>query len=103
MKYMKKKLSTKGETVIETLVAILILTISAMLLAEVSATSVRMNQKIETVDAKYRDELAVVEKRESPQSGEVTITSGGNAYTYEVDFYGNEGNLTSYQAKPGGI
>ncbi|MDD4844931.1 MAG: hypothetical protein PHU31_11490 [Anaerotignum sp.] len=105
MKYMKEKLGTKGETIIETLVAILILTVSAMLLAEVSAAAVRMNQKIEDVDKNYRDELAVVEKQDASFKGEITIKrlSDGHTYTYDVNFFGNEGDLTSYQAKAEGI
>lgn len=103
MSGIKKKANTKGETLVETLVAILILTFSAMLLAEVSATAIRMNQEIEAVDTKYRDELAGVEKREVPFSGEVTIKSGGNTYHYQVDFYGDGVGLTSYQSKTGGI
>jgi hypothetical protein len=102
---MKKKLGTKGETLIETLVAIIILTVSAMLLAVVTATSVRMNQKIEDVDKNYRDELAVVEKRDTSFEGKITIQrlSDGHSYTYDVNFFGNEGDLTSYQAKAEGI
>lgn len=100
---MKKIRNSKGETLIETLVAIIILTVSAMLLAEVSASSIRINKQTGKIDTKYRDQLAVVENRENPEPGEVTITNGGTTYTYQVEYYGDQVGLTSYTAKAGGI
>jgi len=93
----------KGETLLETLVAILILTVSAMLLAEVTASSTRINLDAEKVDKKYREDLEKVEKRETPISGEVTIKSGGTTYTYDVNYYGDKSGFTSYATKEGGI
>lgn len=103
MKLMNLKRNAKGETLIETLVAIIILTVSAMLLAEVTTSSTRINLSVEKVDKEYRDALKTVETREFPVSGEVTIQTGGTSYTYEVNYYGDMVGLTSYVAKKGGI
>lgn len=100
---MKLIQNKKGETLLETLVAILILTVSAMLLAEVTASSTRINLDAEKVDKKYREDLEKVEKRETPISGEVTIQSGGTTYTYNVNYYGDSSGFTSYATKEGGI
>lgn len=100
---MKLIQNKKGETLLETLVAILILTVSAMLLAEVTASSTRINLDAEKVDKKYREDLEQVEKRETPISGEVTIQSGGTTYTYNVNYYGDKSGFTSYATKEGGI
>ncbi|WP_312043664.1 type IV pilus modification PilV family protein [Anaerotignum sp.] len=100
---MKLIQNKKGETLLETLVAILILTVSAMLLAEVTASSTRINLDAEKVDKKYREDLEKVEKRETPISGEVTIKSGGTTYTYDVNYYGDKSGFTSYATKEGGI
>ncbi len=96
--------SKKGETLLETLVAILILTVSAMLLAEVTASSTRINLNAEKVDKKYRNDLEKVEKRETPTTGVVTIQNGGTSYTYDVNYYGDRSGFTSYVAvtKEGG-
>ncbi len=103
MKLINSKRNTKGETLIETLVAIIILTVSAMLLAEVTTSSTRINLRVEEADEEYRDALETVEKRVSPVSGEITIQSGGSSYTYEVNYFGDMVGLTSYEAKEGGI
>lgn len=103
MRFFKQRQNNKGETLIETLVAIIVLTVSAMLLAEVSASSIKINNQAEAVDTRYRNELANVEKRESPVVGDIQIKSGSNTYTYEVEYYGDLVGLTSYTSKAGGI
>lgn len=100
---MKLIQNKKGETLLETLVAILILTVSAMLLAEVTASSTRINLDAEKVDKQYREDLEKVEKREAPTAGVVTIQSGGTSYTYDVNYYGDRTGFTSYVTKEGGI
>lgn len=101
MRYLKRKRNNKGETLIETLVAILILTISAMLLAGMSATAIRINRSTEVVDATYRTEVVATEKRENGRTGKITIAEGvgGKTYDYNVDYFGIKDGLTSYKAK----
>lgn len=103
MRIKKSKRSFKGETLIETLVAILILTISAMVLAEMTATSVRINRSVENIDAEYRTNLAAVENRTSPEDGTISIKSGEKTFSYEVEYYGKVDGLTSYKLKNGGV
>ncbi|KAF5077309.1 hypothetical protein DSECCO2_152110 [anaerobic digester metagenome] len=119
MKRIKKMIREKGETLIETLVAIMILTISAMLLAQVTTSSVRINRIAEKVDGEYRRELKMVENREHLSTGNVTIKRDKRSeetpdeippdlpnkpqetYTYGVDYFVGEGNLKAYQAQTG--
>lgn len=93
----------KGETLIETLVAILILTLSAMLLTGMSATANRINLRADAIDAAYRSEVEAVEKKELGKIGTITIAVDAEAYTYEVEYFGETPGLVSYQAAVGGI
>lgn len=119
MKLIKKVFRSKGETLIETLVAIMILAISAMLLAQITTSSVRINRIAEKADGEYRRELKMVENRERLSTGNVTIkrdkhsdetpdeipaelpTKPKDTYTYGVRYFVGEGNLKAYQAQIG--
>ncbi len=103
MKLEKKRRSIKGETLLETLVAILILTISAMMLAEMTASSVRINRTVEKIDKEYRENVSAAEKRKFYKNETVTIKTTDKEYTYKVEYYGKADGLTSYKAEEGEI
>ena len=97
-----RKRSKKGETILETLIAILIITFSSVMLVNLTITATRMNKVTEQEDDKFRQALMEAEKAESGSSGEVTIKSGGSSYTYEVEYFGEDDGLYSYRASNGG-
>ena len=73
---MKKLRSRRGETLTETLIAILIVAIAATALATRTATVARLNDKTNTVMTEFYAELSAAESGEAVTSyGQVTIRS----------------------------
>lgn len=97
-----KKRCKKGETILETLIAILIITFSSVMLVNLTLTATRMNKDTEQEDNKFREDLMDAEKAESGTNGDVTISSGGSSYTYQVEYFGKDNGLYSYRALNGG-
>ena len=65
MNKMKKKLrSKKGESLIESLVSILIFTLASIMLYTMLSTSVRLNQAAKDADAKHEIEMIYAEQGE---------------------------------------
>jgi len=101
MKNLKKRLK-KGETIIEALFAILIITFSSVMLVNLTLTATKINKDIEQEDTEFRNNLMAAEREESGNRGEVTIRSGSSNYTYDVEYFGNDNGLYSYRALNGG-
>ena len=91
-----RKRSAKGETLVETLVAILIITFSAIILVNTTIASTNINRKVESSDTNFREELAAAEGLQEPVDGKITI-KGDKTYTYDVEYYGKEDGLRSYR------
>lgn len=98
MRTLKKRRNAKGETLIETLSAIAIFSLSAMLLAGATVSASSINLKIEENDKTYRSNLKSVENQESYRAGEIKILKNGTvSYTYDVNYYGDLDGMASYE------
>lgn len=70
---MRKLQSRRGETLVETLVTILIVALSAGLLVVMAATAVRMGQSADEKAEAYYKELAAAEAASGTRSGTAVI------------------------------
>lgn len=95
--------SRKGETLTETLVALLIVGLSSVVLASMIGAASRMGIQAAERDEELREEISAAETRTgSGQSGDVTVKIDGTDINFPVSYYGEEGKLHSYQyVKPG--
>lgn len=94
----KKLRSNRGETLTETLAAILILTLSSLVLLTMTVTAVRINRMAGQSDKTFHAEIAAVETQQSPGTGKIEISG----YKYDVVLYGTGGGLTAYGLKGAG-
>ena len=92
-----RKRASKGETLVETLVAIVIITFSAIILVNMTIASTNINRKVESSDTNFRDELAAAEGLQNPAIGQITVKSESGTYKYSVEYYGKEDGLRSYR------
>ncbi len=99
---MKRKLtSNRGESMVETLTALLICTLSIMLLAGGLTAASRINDANDEADAQFNADLSVAESHTgTPEVKEVTFTykhdGSIKTYTADIDVYGND-RFASYQ------
>ena len=96
------KRASKGETLVETLVAIVIITFSAIILINMTIASTNINRKVESSDTNFREELAAAEGLQNPAKGQITVkskseTGASKSYKYTVEYYGKEDGLRSYR------
>ena len=84
------KRASKGETLVETLVAIVIITFSAIILVNMTIASTNINTN-------FREELAAAEGLQNPAKGQITVKSESGTYRYSVEYYGKEDGLRSYR------
>lgn len=96
---MKKLLGSRGETITETLAAILIVAMSAVILATMTAASVRITRSANAASEKLYQQISAAESGDNQAKG--TVTVGGE--TVEVMFYGDkDGVFTSYRKQEAG-
>lgn len=102
MGHVKNKLSQRaGDTLIETIAAILIVALSAVLLLSAAAVSVNANRKTIAADEKFAAEIQAAEAMtETSSSGSINITAQGFSKSVAVTYFGKEGELISYKVKP---
>ena len=96
----KKLNNRRGETLIETLAAILVASMSTALLFFAVTASVRINEKAAHNDAGYYESISAAEKQETV-SGDIldkkaTIQGNGQTFETEIVFYGGNG-MYSYR------
>ncbi|MDR3767604.1 MAG: hypothetical protein Q3Y08_11335 [Butyricicoccus sp.] len=98
MKQCKAKLaSNRGETLVETLAAILVATLSVALLIGSVTASFQLGRQADQSDAYFYQTLTAAENRENPttdgvsSSPTVRVTEGGTTVTLDVQVYGDEG------------
>ena len=108
MKSLKKKLKSKaGESLTETLVAILIFTLSSVIFFNMVQTSNRINGTAKAKEQEIQEQMVVAEKAEgTPEDGKVNIqfrkADGSNITEKEIgiDIYGDTADgLFSYFRK----
>ena len=100
--YKQQKRANRGETLVETLAAILVIALSATLLLQLTMTSTRLNRDVERADGDFRAELAAAEGLQELQAGELTVQGALGVYSYEVEYYGEADALRAYRLPSGG-
>lgn len=102
----KKLKQQRGESLVETLVALLIATMSVIMLTSALTASARINRKNRDADEVYARELKRVESYEStaeyPKQDTNITLNFGNGVTLEkvVELYGGtDGKMASYKVK----
>lgn len=103
MRTFRKLRSRKGETLTETLVAVLLVGLASVVLASmISAASHMSAQALERDTALY-NEITVAEAQSSGvQNGSVTVEIGGSSQNFNVAYFGEEDQLHSYSYDKGG-
>ncbi len=105
---MKKRLNHRGETLTETLVSILILTLSGLLLLTATMAANKVNQAAVKMDADLREQLQYAEmQRHEVAYGAGTGSVTVNGKEYYVTVYSHPDStdpnkLKSYSYAPGG-
>ena len=104
--FFKKLKSKAGESLVESLAAILIFTMASIILYTMVTTASDINMKAKKMDEKIQTELVAVEKAEaSYKNGEGSISmtiAGQKVADVKVDIYGgqNDGELMAYFVQP---
>lgn len=94
---MDKLRSRRGETLVETLAAFLVVVLtSTFFLTAVIATG-KINRSTGTSDDSLRAAQESVEKKENEIDGIITVTVGGKSTAYDVQFYGDSDTLQGYE------
>lgn len=104
MKRLRKKLhSCSGESLVETLTAIVVIVFSSLLLLMSVVVASRFNQNAGRLSDAYQTALAQAELHTAePRQGTVTVVGqDGGRQEITVNYYSGDGTLTSY-AKEGG-
>lgn len=103
MRIHNKLRSRGGETLTETLAAVLLVGLASVVLASmISAASRIRAQALERDEALYA-EIGAAESRTGSGSPEsVTVTVGGVNREFSITHYGEEGQLHSYAYRKGG-
>lgn len=99
---MRKLKNCSGETLIETLVSILIVTLASVVLVQMVITGCQIGMESGKADKTFSSALTAAEgESTSKGNGTVTISGTNGEYTVPVEYYGGgTGNhsLTSYSA-----
>lgn len=103
---LKRLKSNAGETLVESMCAILIFTFASIIMLSMVSAAADINTKAKEADTNYYDQLVDVEMAEGTgTAGTVTFTFGGASgpsETVSVDVFTGEGEepLYAYYAKP---
>ena len=100
-----KKLKNKvGESLVESLCAILIFTMASVVMFSMVSSAADINGKAKEQDKKNQTYMVAVEKGENRSGrGTVTFTFGSNVHLdVDVDVYGDKDTLFAYFMAPQG-
>ena len=108
-KIFKKLRSRAGESLMESLAAIVIFTLASLVMYSMVTAAADINMTAKEKDRAVQEQMVVAEQAEnSAGSGTINmyiIDAAGNeksVSTVEVDIYGEDGDLYSYFTKEGG-
>ena len=99
MKLLRKLRARSGETLTETLCAVLVVSLSSVLLATMISAASHMNATALEKDRALYTELTAAEARSAAKSEPKTVevTINGTKVTFAATYYsGEDGALTSY-------
>lgn len=93
-----KKRANAGETLTETLCAVLVTGVGVALLASMISASSRMQRNYQQKYAALTDAVAAAETASTPTVGtaSITVQLGGKTATIPVSLYGNKDWVLSY-------
>ncbi len=103
---LRKLKQKKGETLVESLAAILIFTMASIVLFSLVSTAGDINGKAKEMDRQIQEQMVSVEKGDPDDlngRGTVTMTLNGHILVNEVpiDIYGGkDGSLFAYFVRP---
>lgn len=91
----------KGETLVESMVAMLIAVLSVTLLSSTVVAATRINQANRTKDNQFREELQRAENmQEAPIPSTLKVKFGAETAEIDVNVYGGDGTFISYDQNP---
>lgn len=96
MRYSRLRRRNRGETLVETLAAILIISLSSAFLLTASMAASRINQSARTSDEQLRKEQTAAEEQTVHHLGTVTVQTDGSTYAYRVNQTGDDAELRTY-------
>ncbi len=101
---MRNKLSDrKGETLTETLCAVLVLALAVSLLAAMISSTFSLERKTDQAANELHQSFSKAEKLEaSGTEGTISVQIGEESVPVEVDFYGEKEQASSYRIKSEG-
>ncbi|MEG1683357.1 MAG: hypothetical protein RR295_05965 [Oscillospiraceae bacterium] len=101
LKLQKRLCSARGETMVETLCAILIIVFSSLILMTMALTAANINGRTAKADVFFRLELIEAEKGGGTKSGNITIRNDSSHESYQYDvLYTSGEQLHSYDKPP---
>lgn len=98
-KLLKKLRQSRGETLIETLVAVLVMTCASVLLATMLLAASNLNSKAQEQDKSFYDQVTAAETDTTPRYDvDVQFTENGSAVvTVKSSLYGATDGLNAYR------
>ena len=109
-RWLEKLRGCAGDTLVETLAAILIVALSSVLLLSAAAAAANINKQIKAADAAYSAEVSAAESMSDAGAGSAGVTGtavtgkltitpdGGAAKTVNIRYFGLDGGrLLSYE------
>ena len=99
----KKLRQTKAETLIETLVSLIVIVLSVLVISTCIMSAMRMNEQTREADEEYRQQLQQAEGQQgTPTDARVEIRFGTGMPVYvDVEQYGGEeSDFVSYDYSP---
>lgn len=96
---LRMRLGSRGESVVETLAAVLVCSLAILMLYTALASASRMNATAESQALGLREDILAVESQ-AESKGFDNVSISGFDETYSVEFFsGENGNLTSYRLR----
>lgn len=96
MSIFNKLRSRKGETLTETLVAVLLVGLASVVLASMISAASHMSAQALERDKDLYEEITAAEAQSGGQDGSVIIKIDGSDKNFTVTYYGGEDQLRSY-------
>lgn len=93
---MTKPRAKRGETLVETLAAILIVTLTSLFFLTTVIATVKINRAANVADDSLRVAQEAVETKQNPQKSKITVTAGNQTKDYDVTTYGDSSDLQGY-------
>ena len=83
---MKKCIGRRGESLVETLAAILIITLASVVLLTMAQCAAHMNAEAKDADSEFYAQQAAAEADSGTSSSIVTVTGGSGAGFFRQDY-----------------